>query len=474
LAAVFTAGCGSKGNPFQGGSTPLSGNTSVTLLASSTANDQISVFDVEVLGMTLTNQSGKTVNLLSPLPTAPFMEFMHLNGTAEPMLTVSVPQDVYSSATLTLGTTQFGCVIFSPTYGNLDTIVFNDFLTPASQVTVSLAEPITVTGDAMGLSLDLLVGKSATYNSCTFSANQPNAIVPYTISPTFNLTPVSFPSQPGNGGSTPLTGLTGTVASVNAMGNSFLVTGADGPVWTANTNGSTVFHGVAGVSALAAGMLVDMNAAIQADGSLLATRVEVDDTNSTNLSLAVGPVSQTAPNSNFFSVGQETQGYLYVDGASTSQTFTTGSGVYQISGELANVQSLPFTASFSAANIVAGQNVLVTSHGTVSGGYLPVSTLTLIPQTINGTVTAVSSSGGFEMYTVALAAYDSLPNLSGQNLQNPLVNPGSVVVYVDSNTALLNSGAIAVGSLLRFNGLLFNDKGSLRMDCAQVSDGVTE
>jgi hypothetical protein len=45
---------------------------------------------------------------------------------------------------------------------------------------------------------------------------------------------------------------------------------------------------------------------------------------------------------------------------------------------------------------------------------------------------------------------------------------------VDTNTQLLNSDPVAVGSLLRFNGLVFNDNGTLRMDCAQISDGVTE
>jgi hypothetical protein len=342
-------------------------------------------------------------------------------------------------------------------------------------VTVSLPEPITIAGDAMGLSLDLLVSKSATYNSCTASSNQPGALESFSITPTFSLTPVNFSAQPANGGIAPLTGLTGIVASVSAAGGSFTVTGADGPVWTANTNGSTVFQGVTGLSARVAGLPVEMSATIQADGSLLATRVEVDDTNPANLSLAVGPVSQTAPsNPSFFSLGREVQGYLYANGSGGSQAFTTANAVYQISGPLANLSSLPFSPSFNNANIVAGQNVSVISHGVVSGGYLPVSTLTLVPQTLNGTVTAVSSGSGFEIYTVALAAYDALPNLAGQNEQNVLVNPGSVVVYVDSNTALLNSGAIAVGSLLRFNGLLFNDKGTLRMDCAQVSDGVTQ
>jgi hypothetical protein len=49
-----------------------------------------------------------------------------------------------------------------------------------------------------------------------------------------------------------------------------------------------------------------------------------------------------------------------------------------------------------------------------------------------------------------------------------------VVVYVDSNTQSLNTSPIAAGSLLRFHGLLFNDNGTFRMDCAQVNDGVTE
>jgi hypothetical protein len=55
-----------------------------------------------------------------------------------------------------------------------------------------------------------------------------------------------------------------------------------------------------------------------------------------------------------------------------------------------------------------------------------------------------------------------------------VTNPGSIVVYVDSNTQQLNSTPLAAGSVLRFNGLVFNDNGILRMDCAQINDGVPE
>jgi hypothetical protein len=55
-----------------------------------------------------------------------------------------------------------------------------------------------------------------------------------------------------------------------------------------------------------------------------------------------------------------------------------------------------------------------------------------------------------------------------------LKNPNTVVVYADSNTQMLNSGAVSVGGTFRFYGLVFNDNGTLRMDCAQVNDGVAE
>jgi hypothetical protein len=55
-----------------------------------------------------------------------------------------------------------------------------------------------------------------------------------------------------------------------------------------------------------------------------------------------------------------------------------------------------------------------------------------------------------------------------------LQNPSSVEVYVDSNTQMLNSNAIAPGNVLRFHGLIFNDRGTARMVCWQVNDGVAQ
>jgi hypothetical protein len=127
--------------------------------------------------------------------------------------------------------------------------------------------------------------------------------------------------------------------------------------------------------------------------------------------------------------------------------------------------------------MLAGQNVSVASQVIVTSGGTSThaTTITLVPQTINGTITGVSSSGGFTVYSVSLAAYDMFPILAVQTGQTTaLQNPSSVEVYVDSNTQMLNSNAIAPGNGLRFNGLIFNDSGTARMLCGQVNDGVAE
>lgn len=467
LATAFTTGCGSGVSQPPGSG--LTGNTSVTVLLTSTANDQLSQFNIGFNSVALTSQSGQTVNLFS---TPLYAEFIHLNGTAEPLVTVSVPQDVYTSATATIDGSQFTCVSLESS-GGFQTSTFALYGTQPS--TLTLPSPITVTGTAMGLSLDLQVGQSATYSSC-----QGGTGVTYSITPTFNVNPVALSSQPTSVENGKESGIDGQVSSVSTTGNGLSLVTTDGETLSIDTSGSTVYQGITGFSALVAGMALDMDVAIQPDSSLLATRVAVEDTNTTTLSVVSGPLLFvcavcTEPSLNTF--GRQQQGYLFASGQVIGfLPFGFGSAVFQTSGQFTNLQNLPFSASFNGANTFAGQNVYITSHATVILGgppYDPAATITLMPQTINGTVVAMSSSGIFQIYSVALAPYDLVPALAVQPGQTTaLTDPSSVVVYVDSNTQLLNTNPLAVGSVLRFNGLLFNDNGTARMDCGEVKDGV--
>lgn len=93
-----------------------------------------------------------------------------------------------------------------------------------------------------------------------------------------------------------------------------------------------------------------------------------------------------------------------------------------------------------------------------------------------GLRTNISSSNGFSLYTVSLAAYDLFPVVqaaAGPASQN-LANPSTVIAYAGASTQLLTTDSIAVGSVVRFRGAVFNDNGALRMDCQKILDGVAE
>lgn len=246
-----------------------------------------------------------------------------------------------------------------------------------------------------------------------------------------------------------------------------------------SANSATVFQGLSGASALSPGMFLNVDGAIQSDGSLLATRIEVEDSLSINDSS--GPVmfvDNVVPSIQLY--GRTELGSLQTINGQSGIYFDTPyfgltGPVFRISGQFTNLQNLPFVPSFNATNIVAGQNVDVTSGNFSLSGGIPTlaSTITLVPQTINGSVVAAQPSGSFVDYTVSLASYDLFPTLAVQQGQTTLLNnPSQVEVYIDNNTQQLNTQALAPGNTLRFYGLVFNDNGTLRMDCAQVNDGV--
>jgi hypothetical protein len=156
--AVILVGCGSLPGPPP---PAFSGNTNVTVLLSSTANDQLSEFDVSLASLSLTNKAGNTINLFQTTQsqTPHNVEYIHVNGGIEPLLTVSVPQGVYTAATASIGNATFTCETIDASSGNIDISTFAYGQTPSNQVTVNLPAPVTITGTAMGLSLNMLVFK---------------------------------------------------------------------------------------------------------------------------------------------------------------------------------------------------------------------------------------------------------------------------------------------------------------------------
>jgi len=456
---------------------------SVVVLVSSTANAQFTSFNVDVTSISLTSQAGTTVSLLAAPQSNTFTqtyeaEFIHLNGRAAPFLTSMVPQGVYTSATLTYSYAQFTHVGLNAS-GALETVT--DAVGPNSTpqtASVNVPAPLIVQGSAMAVSLDLQVSSSATFT--TQGAGQPDT---YAITPKFTLAAATPPGQ----SQVRLRGVDGLVFSVSSGGNSLSLmidygfnnpTYPDGSTFTVVTNASTVYQGIGNFSALAAGMIVNLDLTLQSDGSLLATRIEVDDPSATNV--LTGPLGTVFGTQGVIvELGRTNEEFNQsaVPGGIIANYSFDGSTAFKLSGEIAVPSNLPFSPTFDSSRMFAGQNVSVASQVIVTSGGTQTlaTTITLLPQTINGTIFGVSSSGGFTVYSISLAPYDLFPILAVQPGQTTaLQNPSSVEIYVDSNTRMLNSDAIAAGNVLRFNGPIFNDNGTARMVCQQVNDGVAQ
>ncbi len=487
MAASLMSGCGNVGSsPTSPTGPELQGNTQVVILLSSTANDLWSNYNLSISNISLSNQTGNQVTLFNPsLTSGEFFEFAHLNSLSEPLPSVSTPQGVYTSASITYWYPSIGCLTVSSiggvqynTYAVATTGNFGPF-----SVTINFPSPITISGTAMALSLDLQISQSTSLSGCVVPPT--GTVATFTVNPVFTLSPVSIISQPTNDSNGKETGITGRVVSVDEAGGTFTlqtatgsdITGGAGTPLIFSADASTTYQGIGGLSELLVGMFVDMDAEIQADGSLLATRVEVQDTTATNM--WIGPlVSVFVPQGNIQAQGEQEQGDDLSANPITENYYSFDvNTAFKISGQYSSPTNLPFTPAFNTSTMFAGQNVAIASGAIplTAPTYARATTITLMPQTLNGTITALSSSGAFQVYTVGLASYDPIPTLIGVVGQSTsLTNPNSVQVYVTGSTQMLNSSPLSAGNIARFQGLLFNDGGTLRMVCLQVNDGVTE
>lgn len=480
FAVGFTTACGSGNQMATTTPPPLTGNTQVTVALSSTANDQLAQFYLQLESLTLTSQSGKVVTIYSSPSLQQdyeYSELMHVNGLINPLLSLSLPQDVYTAATATIGYAQFTCVSLVPSYGSDPGGLFSNTFaygqTPSSDVTVSLPSPITITGESMGLMLDMQVSQSENFGGTCYM----QGLAQYSITPTFNLTPLSFAAQPTNANNGKVVGLDGEVTALGTTGSGLTLTlpfQEGSRTFTVAASSSTVYEGIGGFASLSVGTFIDIDAAIQPDGSLLASRIAVQDPSAINV--MSGPllnVTSSVATLGFYPIEQQGPGATNSIGG---EWLDYGNSVFKISSQLTNLSSLPFVPAFTATNMVAGQNLYVTAPQLIfiGGQYTPLNTITLIPQTVNGTIVASSTVGNFTDYTVSLASYDLFPTFAVQQGQTTLLNnPSQVEVYVDSSTQMLNTQTLTAGNTMRFYGLVFNDNGTLRMDCAQVNDGVS-
>jgi Domain of unknown function (DUF4382) len=405
-------------------------------------------FDVTINSIKL-NGSGSSATVLS---TATTVDFARLLGLRSPLGFNSVPSGTYTSATFSLSNPVISYVQMQPS-PVLTTMnaTFSPTTSSSTQTSVTVTFPAAMvvgSNGLAGLRMDFDIRQSVAVDG---SGN-----ITGTVNPTIYAKAVQA-SDP----TAQVTDLTGGLVSVNAAANSFVIQGPYGHQLTINVSSSTQFNSGWTINNLATPAVIGVQGAYQADGTLMASNVEVITTSQAFLSgrvLAINPTSGPVQSITLF-VG-ETSADLVGD-SDTIQTINVGS-VTQY--DVCFFDNLFTNALFNDSTVLVGQRIFI--GGSYANSVFTPQMISLRFQgvygTMTGTPTVLSGNvGSFELQNNALIGY-SLGDL-------PLtVGTGDLTLFI--NTTGLST--LESGESLVAGGLLFYDQltQAPRLAAAVVSD----
>lgn len=439
-AALVIAGCTAASN-LTGGSTNI--NTATTLVPvtiTDAPSDQVVAASLTLNSVVLTDQKGATASIL----TAPLtFEAAHLDAVQEPLFTPAIPQDAYVSVTLTYSNAQVAYI--DPTTKLL--VLATATLTNTSQ-TITLPAPLTINNTTTSLLIDYLVAKSVTISGSTV-----------TVTPQFHVAPAPIAATPTNGTNGLQCGIKGKVTALGT--NQFTLTNPEGISLVINVGNSTQYQGLSGFSALAVGMLVEVDVQMQTNGALLALRVEQMVPPNATADLLVGPVVAVtgSPVTSFTEIVRQKIGPTATSTPVEKDTINvTNTTQFQLPGRWKNLvlNGVPFTPTFDASTLFAGQVVAVQTNGVTNNTATALS-VTLAPQTVEGTITGGAIPACIPCWgqlTLTLPAGSWLATITGKSTVDVIVPTAATMQVLPGATA-------AASSVVRFNGFLFNNNGTL-------------
>ena len=272
LATFMLVGCGSNSsNPNPGQS--QSGNVFVT--GEDAPLPSVVGLLLTINSITLNGQSNSPQVISTPTT----VDFARLLGLRSPLAFNSVPADTYSSATFVLANPVISWVDMSQ---NPPVVTAMPGTLPQSPytMTVDFPAPMVVGSNGLaGLKIEFDIRQSLPVS---------NGQITGAVNPVIYVKATKASDPDGQ-----VTDLTGGLVSVNTASNSFVMQGPYGRQLTVYVNDSTQFNSGWNMTDLAAPAIVGVEGAFQADGSLMASGVEVITTAESFLS---GRVLQVANN----------------------------------------------------------------------------------------------------------------------------------------------------------------------------------
>ncbi len=255
LTILWTS-CGSGGaSPNTSGSS-TSAQGMVYMTGSDAPLPSVLAFQVTIQSITLFN--GTTNVALMNTPTN--VEFSRLQGLRTLLALNSVPAGTYTSATVTLASPIISYLDITTTPTSVSTI--NGTLLN-NQVSYTFNQPLTVTANGLGgLHFHFDLRDSLQVDG---SGNLTGVVDPH-----IQIRPLALNDPDGD-----IDEFRGSLVSVNAAGNSFVLQRPGGRQFTVDVNSNTKWDGTDTINTIAPPAVIEVAGTVQADGSILATNVEV-------------------------------------------------------------------------------------------------------------------------------------------------------------------------------------------------------
>lgn len=390
LAAIAaTIGCGGASTSNSNTNLSQTGSGAVYVTGEDAPLASVVSFQLTLNSVTLNGQNNKP-----QVVTNTTVDFARLIGLRSPLAFNTVPADTYSSATITVSNPVIGYVDMTQNPPALNNINGTLPATPYT-VTVNFPKPMVVSNNGLaGLRMELDIRQTVAVDG--------SGQVTGAVNPVFYVKATKASDPDGE-----VTDLEGGLVSVSTANNSFVIQGPYGRQLTVFVNNSTQFNSGWSINNLAVPAFVAVQGAFQADGSLMASGVEVVTTAQSFLS---GRVLQVVNNGS----GQAQQVTMWVGetGADlvtdvdTIQTVdisaVTQYDICFLDGPLAN-------ALFNDTSVEVGQRIFV--GGSYAGGVFTPSMISLRRQGLYGTFVPASvtvtngNAGSFQITNNGLVGY---------------------------------------------------------------------
>ncbi len=390
-------------------------------------------FTVTINSITLNNSSGSVQALTQPTT----VDFVRLVGLRSLLGFNTIAPGTYTSATFTLSNPGISYFNGNSTPPPVSQIPSPTLTSPSVTVSFPQGSPLVVGGGGLaGLHMDFDLRKSLEVDG----TGQLTGVV----DPHIYITAVKATDSDGQ-----VTELYGGLSSVNASGNSFVLQGPYGFKFTVDVNSQTQFNTGWSLNNLAAPAFVAVEGAVQADGSVLASGVEVISTTQAFISGRILTVSPGPIVTMFVSEELPALGSIPVDSVQTINLTQVPGSEYKV----CFFDNWITQALFNSTSMVAGQRIFVggsysSSSGTFTPQMVSLRRQGVVGDLVTSSVNIVSGNqGSFQLQNSLLLGYV---------LGTPLtVETGSVTDFVNMNglSGLQSGGQTNLG----VRGLVFRD-----------------